>query len=117
MVCKKCRTVNQEVGDILRFDLSIIRKNLGKYVFQIGEKPFSIKIIEMVNNLTPNIQGKAFDPDWFLLRQELERVDESVNQHAALVAVAEAVKNSPAPQDANVAFALFALSAIRKEGK
>lgn len=25
-----------------------------------------------INNLTPDIKGKAFDPDWFLLRQRLE---------------------------------------------
>ena len=27
-----------------------------------------------INRLTPDIKGKAFDPDWFLLRQRFEQV-------------------------------------------
>ena len=28
-----------------------------------------------INDLTPDIKGKAFDPDWFLLRQRLEEAE------------------------------------------
>lgn len=28
--------------------------------------------IRMINELTPDIKGKAFDPGWFLLRERLE---------------------------------------------
>lgn len=28
-----------------------------------------------INKLTPDIKGKAFDPDWFLLRQRLEQFE------------------------------------------
>lgn len=28
-----------------------------------------------INRLTPSIKGKAFDPDWFLLRQRLEQAE------------------------------------------
>ncbi len=28
--------------------------------------------MKMINDLTPNITGKAFSPDWFLLRERLE---------------------------------------------
>ena len=29
----------------------------------------------MINKLTPEIKGKAFDPGWFELRQRLEQAD------------------------------------------
>jgi hypothetical protein len=28
--------------------------------------------MQKINDLTPNITGKAFDPDWFLLREHLQ---------------------------------------------
>lgn len=31
--------------------------------------------MHMINELTPDIKGKAFDPDWFLLRQRLEEFE------------------------------------------
>lgn len=31
-----------------------------------------------INKLTPSIEGKAFDPDWFLLRQRLEQFEAEV---------------------------------------
>lgn len=30
-------------------------------------------IMEAINKLTPDIKGKSFDPDWFLLRQLIEK--------------------------------------------
>ena len=30
----------------------------------------------MINRLTPEIKGKAFDPGWFMLRQRLEAIEE-----------------------------------------
>jgi hypothetical protein len=38
----------------------------------------------------------------------------AIEEHVALVAVAEAVKASPMPQDANVALALANLAAVRE---
>jgi hypothetical protein len=32
----------------------------------------------LINKLTPDIKGKAFDPDWFLLRQRLEQFEAEV---------------------------------------
>ena len=34
----------------------------------------------MLNKLIPGIKGKAFDPDWFLLRQRLEEVDAKIGK-------------------------------------
>ena len=31
--------------------------------------------MHIINTLTPDIKGKAFDPDWFLLRQRLEQIE------------------------------------------
>ena len=39
-----------------------------------------------INRMTPNITSKAFDPDWFLLRERFERVDALEAEHAALLA-------------------------------
>lgn len=33
--------------------------------------------MSIINKLTPQIEGKAFDPDWFLLRQRLEQMDQN----------------------------------------
>lgn len=40
---------------------------------------WSLETMQIINELTPTIDGKAFDPDWFLLRQRLEAY-ESENQ-------------------------------------
>lgn len=31
-----------------------------------------------INRITPDVKGKAFEPDWFLLRQRLEQVESSI---------------------------------------
>lgn len=33
---------------------------------------WAIETMQMINTMTPDIKGKAFEPDWFLLRQRLE---------------------------------------------
>lgn len=33
---------------------------------------WAMETMMMINNLTPDIKGKAFDIDWFLLRQRLD---------------------------------------------
>jgi hypothetical protein len=35
--------------------------------------------MRMINELTPDVKEKAFDPDWFLLRQHLEVAVEPLN--------------------------------------
>ena len=34
--------------------------------------PWSAETMKIINRMTPDIKGKAFDPDWFLLRQRFE---------------------------------------------
>lgn len=36
----------------------------------------------LINKLTPDIKGKAFDPDWFLLRVRLENVEPAARKAA-----------------------------------
>lgn len=42
-------------------------------------KSWSVETIELINALTPNIKSKSFDPDWFLLRQRLERFEQQLS--------------------------------------
>lgn len=35
----------------------------------------------MINALTPTIEGKAFDPGWFMLMQRLERAGRIVDEY------------------------------------
>lgn len=51
-----------------------------------SKQGWAIETIEMINKLTPDVIGKAWDPGWFLLRQHLERAELAVNSHAALLA-------------------------------
>lgn len=37
----------------------------------------------LINKMTPNIEGKAFDPDWFLLRQRLEEAESIMTSKGA----------------------------------
>jgi hypothetical protein len=39
------------------------------------ECPWAMETMLLINKLTPNVDGKAFDPDWFLLRQRLEEFE------------------------------------------
>ena len=36
---------------------------------------WALETMELINKLTPDIKGKAFDPDWSLLRQRLEQME------------------------------------------
>ncbi len=47
-------------------------------------KKWSEKTMELINSLTPDIKGKALDPDWFLLRQRFEIVDEIIEENNQL---------------------------------
>lgn len=38
-------------------------------------KSWSMTTMQMINKLTPEITGKAFSPDWFLLRERLEQYE------------------------------------------
>ena len=37
------------------------------------------KTMAMINKLTPDIKGKAFDPEWFLLRQMIDFAQVALN--------------------------------------
>ena len=37
-----------------------------------------------INRLTPNITGKAFDPDWFVLRERLESAGAIIDSMAGI---------------------------------
>lgn len=39
------------------------------------QKTWSEETMLLINKLTPNIKGKSFDPDWFLLRERFEKID------------------------------------------
>lgn len=36
---------------------------------------WTLKTMQAINDLTPDIKGKAFDVDWFLLRQRFELME------------------------------------------
>ena len=40
--------------------------------------PWTLETISNINKLTPAIKGKAFYPDWFLLRQRFEQTEEKL---------------------------------------
>ena len=42
------------------------------------EYPWTLQTMRKINELTPEIKGKAFDPDWFLLRQRFETMEEKM---------------------------------------
>ena len=43
------------------------------------EYPWTTETMRLINELTPKITGKAFDPDWFLLRQRFEQIEEALH--------------------------------------
>lgn len=53
-----------------------------------GSAAWAVETMEAINRLTPNIEGKAFDPDWFLLRQRLEAME---NSHSAMMACLKSI--------------------------
>ena len=44
---------------------------------------WAMETMQIINKLTPDITGKAFDPDWFLLRQRLEEFEAAAIRAAA----------------------------------
>jgi len=44
---------------------------------QSRDYPWTLETMRIINDLTPNIKGKAFDPGWFLLRQRFEAFEDS----------------------------------------
>lgn len=40
------------------------------------DHPWTIETMRIINDLTSDIKGKAFDPDWFLLRQRFEAMED-----------------------------------------
>ena len=40
--------------------------------------PWTLETMRIINELTPKISGKAFDPDWFLLRQRFEQLEDAL---------------------------------------
>lgn len=46
---------------------------------------WSVETMQLINRLTPDINGKAFDPDWFLLRQRLEAMETCNSQMLAVL--------------------------------
>jgi hypothetical protein len=50
---------------------------------------WSLDTMRTINDLTPEIKCKAFDPGWFLLRERLARVDAVVSALERIVAACE----------------------------
>lgn len=46
-----------------------------------SEFPWTIETIRIINDLTPAITGKAFDVEWFLLRQRFEQIEGRLAQY------------------------------------
>lgn len=44
----------------------------------------------IINKLTPNIKGKGFDPDWFMLRQRFEQFEARESAAVAAARLEEA---------------------------
>lgn len=42
--------------------------------------PWALETMKIINELTPMITGKAFDPDWFLLRQRFEQMEDAARK-------------------------------------
>src|SRR6266705_2124423 len=42
---------------------------------------WALETMQLINKLTPDIKEKAFDPDWFLLRQRLEEFESRLAAH------------------------------------
>ncbi len=49
-----------------------------------GHTLWSVETMRLINDVTTSIKGKAFDPDWFLLRQRFEAVDAIAAQNLVL---------------------------------
>ena len=43
-----------------------------------NEYPWTLETMEIINRLTPQVVGKASDPDWFLLRQRFEQMEAGI---------------------------------------
>jgi hypothetical protein len=52
--------------------------------FALKSESWSMETMKLINDLTPDILGKSQDPDWFLLRQRLEEVDQLKSEVEAL---------------------------------
>jgi hypothetical protein len=50
---------------------------------------WTIETMRIVNELTPDIHGRAFDPDWFLLRQRFEQMEEKYSEMLELLETIE----------------------------
>jgi hypothetical protein len=53
--------------------------------------PWSETTMRMINDLTPSITGKAFDPGWFKLRERFEQVDQrdaTLREHVRILRAA-----------------------------
>lgn len=51
---------------------------------EVEKLSWSMETMRLINKLTPDIKGKALDPDWFMLRQRLEQMDVLLTQTASL---------------------------------
>jgi hypothetical protein len=60
------------------------------------EFSWAMETMRMINKMTPDIQGKAFDPDWFLLRNRLEEFERA---HVASVAQAAQPDSAAKPAE------------------
>jgi len=81
------------------------------------EFPWAMETMQMINKMTPDIQGKALDPDWFQLRNRLEEFERayvaSIAQAAPLTPYGEALHEAvsvPCEQKSREEL-------LRKEGK
>ena len=47
--------------------------------------PWTLETMRIINELTPKISEKAFDPDWFLLRQRFEQLEDALRDRERFI--------------------------------
>lgn len=57
---------------------------------QSEDYPWTLETMAIINKLTPDVKDKAFDPDWFLLRQRFEQFEAGAVQQKGGEALREA---------------------------
>src|ERR1035437_3375572 len=75
--CSWCGKTQKQHGGVAFVDVEGFKKVLRMRYEE--RSPWTVETMRIINTLTPEIKGKAFDSDWFLLRQRFEEFEEAKN--------------------------------------
>lgn len=67
---KQLERLGKKCAEIDKPSVSAVPSNDG-----VMPRGWAEETMMLINKLTPDIKGKAFDPDWFMLRQRLEEAE------------------------------------------